>query len=341
MAATIELKRDLPGRTREILAALPGVIVRSGRASTTLWVDGRSWDLALVRGGPHPYAVATPVLAAPTREALVFVVAERLPVRVRKELEEAGFAYADGTGAAHIELPGFYLHIEGRPSRSQTAVRTPAGIGVVAVRTIQSLLAEPAREWSVSDIAKAAACSTGEAHRVLTRLQLEGLVTAHGRARSLRRSVPRPGDLLDWLSTVPSARRIRERMYAFVYESDPAKLATTISARGLRENLDLAFSGASAAHLFGALVTTAVPTTMLRVSPSVDLADACSRLEAEPVDSGPNIVLVRDLGLLGTHRRQFKGPVPLAPPVRVWLDMLDEPRGEDAADLFREAVIGW
>jgi hypothetical protein len=175
----------------------------------------------------------------------------------------------------------------------------------------------------------------------LTRLQAEGLVTTHGRARSLRRTVPEPGDLLDWLSTAPSARRIRERMHAFLYESEPAKLAATISGRGFHANLDFAFSGAGAAHLFGAAVTTTVPITMLRIAPSVDLADACSRLQAEPVDRGPNIVLVRDLGLLGTHARQFKGPVPLAPPARVWLDMLDEPRGEDAAALFREAVIGW
>jgi len=26
---------------------------------------------------------------------------------------------------------------------------------------------------------------------------------------------------------------------------------------------------------------------------------------------------------------------------RVWLDMLGEPRGEDAASIFRAAVIGW
>ena len=64
MAATIELKRDVSGQAREILTALPGVVVRSGRGRTTLRVDGLSWDLALVRGGPHSYAVATTPVAA-------------------------------------------------------------------------------------------------------------------------------------------------------------------------------------------------------------------------------------------------------------------------------------
>jgi hypothetical protein len=281
------------------------------------------------------------MLAAFAGSGLGFVVAERLPERARKELETAGCAYADDTGAAHIDVPGFYLHVEGRPGRRQTADPTPAGIGVVAVRTIQSLLAEPARQWSVADLARVTACSTGEAHRVLTRLQREGLITANGRARSLRRTVRAPSELLDWLATAPSARRIRERQYAFVYVSDPAKLASTISAHGLHAKLSMAFSGVAAAHLFGVKVTTAVPVTMLRIAPSVTLADAGSRLQVELVDSGPNVVLVRDLGEVGTHARQFNGPVPLAPPVRVWLDMLDEPRGEDAAALFRETVLGW
>jgi hypothetical protein len=274
-------------------------------------------------------------------EKLGFVVAERLSQHLRKELEAAGCAYADGTGAAHIDVPGLYIHVEGQRSRQQLTTSTPTGIGVVGVRTIQTLLEEPRRQWSAPDLAAAAACSIGEAHRVFTRLQAEGLVTARGRARTLRRTVPKPGDLLDWLATVPSARRIRERQYAYIYASDPAKLTTTISAHGFHGKLEYAFTGVAAAHIYGAKVTTAVPITMLRIAPTVPLADACKILQAEPVDSGPNVILVRDLGEVGIHGHQFNGPAPLAPTVRVWLDMLDELRGEDAAALFREALIGW
>ena len=343
MEVAIDLGREVPPRTRDILSALPGLAVRSGKSKSALRVDGRSMPLALIYGGLAPLAKATaPLLGSLTGpDRLGFVVAERLPEHVRRELEVAGCAYADGTGAAHIVVPGLYLHIEGRPSRRQVATPAPAGIGVIAVRAIQSLLAEPSRQWSIPELARAAACSTGEAHRVLTRLQNEGLLTTQGRARMLRRKVSNPGELLDWLSTVPSARRIRERQYAFLYSTDPAKLATTISAHGVRAKLNYAFTGVAAAHIFGVTATTALPITMLRIDPKVTLADACSQLHAEPVDSGPNLILVSDFGEVGTHTRQFNGPAPLAPPVRIWLDMLDEPRGEDAAALFREAVIGW
>src|ERR1017187_4930698 len=198
MAATIELGREVPARSGEILTTLPGLVVRSGRSKTTLRVNGRSWPLALVSGGIRPYARATATLlvALAGPDKLSFVVAARLPEHVRRELESAGCAYADGTGAAHIDVPGLYVHIEGHSNRRRTTGHAPAGIGVVGVRPIQSLLAEPGREWSVPELARAAASSTGEAHRVLARLQDEGLGAATGRARSLRRTVANPGDLL-------------------------------------------------------------------------------------------------------------------------------------------------
>jgi len=40
-----------------------------------------------------------------------------------------------------------------------------------------------------------------------------------------------------------------------------------------------------------------------------------------------------------TRKINFNGPVATAPPVRIWLDMLGEQRGEDAAALFRERQL--
>lgn len=342
MAATITLEPDVPNRTKDILTTLPGIDVLPDQEQTTLRVNGWTRSLTLVSGGLAPLARATaPMLAALSGDNLGFVVAERLAEHVRSELEKAGCAYADASGAAHIDVPGLYLHTDGRPRQRRTLAPTPPGIGVVAVRTIQALLANPDHTWDARDLAHSAACSLGEAHRVLNRLQHENLISAHRIGRTLRRTIPNPGELLDWLATVPSARRIRERQYAYLYESDPGKLSTSISAYAFQNHLHYAFTGIAAAHMWGAKVTTSIPVTMLRIAPDVPLSEATSMLQAEPVDSGANLLLVRDLGEVGTHGRQFNGPAPLAPPVRVWLDMLDEQRGEDAAALFREAVIGW
>ena len=340
---TLEVDKTVPKATVAILRTIPGVTVNPNSGQNRLRVNGTSTPLAIVSGGLRPLAQATaPMLAAlagPDRVG--FVVADRLPEHVRRELEKAGCAYADATGAAHIDVPGIFLHVEGHPSRRQQQTPAPRGIGVVGVRAIQTLLAEPDREWSAAELGISAACSVGNAHNVLRRLEDEGFLAAQGRARTLRRRVTKPGELLDWLSLVPAARRIRERLHTFIYVSDPDKLTTVISKYALDAQLVYAFTGAAAARIWGAGATTAIPITMLRIHPDVPLGEASEMLHAEPVDSGSNVLLVRDFGEVGVHGRARNGPAAMALPVRVWLDMLGEPRGEDAAALFREAAIGW
>src|SRR5947208_3310961 len=131
---------------------------------------------------------------------------------VRRELEAAGFAYADGTGAIHVDLPGLLLHIEPERPTARGGIPRPAGMGAVGVRVVQCLLGDPTRKWSVADLARQAACAAGEAHRIIVRLEGEGFLEASGRGKALRRHVENPGALLDWLATVPSARRVRERL---------------------------------------------------------------------------------------------------------------------------------
>jgi hypothetical protein len=91
----------------------------------------------------------------------------------------------------------------------------------------------------------------------------------------------------------------------------------------------------------GVSVVTALPVVMVRVPRKPGLVEAAKLLGAEPVDTGPNLNLIADVGEVGTRKINFNGPVATAPPVRIWLDMLGEQRGEDAAALFREAAIGY
>jgi hypothetical protein len=175
----------------------------------------------------------------------------------------------------------------------------------------------------------------------MVRLEREGLLDARGRARSLRRTIADPGALLDWLATVPSARRIRERLPAYLYAADSADLITAIALRGSDAGLPYALTGTAAARVLGFTATTALSVTAIRVAPDVPLLQACAALRAEPAERGANIALISDLGRLGVHARQNCGTPVVGPPVRVWLDMLGEPRGEDAAAMFREAIIGW
>jgi hypothetical protein len=339
--ATIELPADTPERFREIVGSRPEIEVRSG-PEATLRVDDRTYPLAIVPGVPA-FAQGTSNFIADLvgRDKVLLVVSERLLPHVRRELEDAGCSYVDGTGGVHLRAPGVLVHLEPRRTRGEGAAAAPPGLGAVAVRAIQDILGEPDREWAVVDLADVAKVSTGQAHNVLQRLEREGLMLATGKGPGVRRRVQNPTDLLDWMARVPAARKIHERRAAYLYASDPDALITRLSFHAHESGQRYAVTGTAGARVMGVSVVTALPVAMVRVPRKPGLVEVARLLGAEPVDTGPNLSLIADVGDVGTHKVNFNGPVAMAPPVRIWLDMLGEQRGEDAAALFREAVIGY
>jgi len=337
--ALIELDNEVPERAEAILGAIPRLEVRRGNRQT-LKINGGTHAL-LVLGGIAPYAKVTAKLITelvrPGRIPLV--VTERLSKSVRMELEKAGCSYVDGTGAAHLEGPGFLVHIDPNAGRQEGALPVPRGLGAVSVRAIQVLLTEPKQPWSVTELAMTAEVSTGEAHKVLKRLESEGFITTSGLAGRKRRVVSNPAELLDWLATVPAARKIHSRLGGFIYGSNVDDAFNRIAFNAQKSKMNWAITGAAAARIMGVRAVTAVPTTLIRVPSKPGLLTAATELGIEPVDSGANVVLIADVGDVGTRQAIPFAPVRLAPPVRIWLDMLGEPRGEDAAALFREAAL--
>jgi hypothetical protein len=339
--ATIELDDETPERTRAILRALPRITVREGKR-TALEVLGATHRLDLLKG-IAPYAhVTAPLVTQLTQPGHVpMVVAERLTTSVRAALEDAGCSYADGTGTVHLEAPGFLLHIENPRPNGGRVIAPPRGLGAVAVRVIQTLLTEPERDWAVVDLVEASGASAGEAHKVLQRLETEGLVRTTGTGNARRRKIAQPSDLLDWLARVPAARKIHSRLHAYLYAPDPESLTTRLSYQAVQSGIMWGLTGAAGARVMGVGAVTALPVAMVRVPPKPGLLEAAKMLGAEPVESGANLLLVADVGQVGTHAVMHNGPVAMAPAVRIYLDMLGEPRGEDAAALFREAVLGY
>lgn len=339
---TLELDRGVPEHAAALLQRLPNVVVKRNRPASRLVLDGSSWPVVVVAAGRSPDDATISLLTGMGGDVLLgIVVADRVPQHVRRALEKAGHGYADASGAIHIYRPGLLLHVEPQPMRPSAEASPTAGMGVVGVRVVQALLADPGREWSVGALAEAAASSLGGAHRVLAVLESDGLVTVGGQGPTRRRRVANPGTLLDWLATVPSARRIRERVHAFLYAPSPDALLSRVAKRAGDAGIPYAVSGAAGAAVLGARVASAIPQVMVRVDPDLALRQTVKALRAETVDSGANVLLIRDVGRLGVHGSTHTDSVAIAPAVRVWLDMLSEPRGEDAASLFREAILGW
>lgn len=337
-----DLEPDTPERVRTILASIPGVAVR-GRKKAAAHVHGKAYRLVLLPNSIAPHAMVTRRLVAELAgpDGMALVVAERLPRHVRALLDGARCSYADGTGAAHLVAPGLFLHIEPNARQDQVAIPPPRGIGAIGVRVVQTLLAEHAGEWAVTVLARRAGVSAGEAHRVVRALETEGLLGATGAGKARRRRIVDPHALLEWLARVPAARRIHARANASMYARDPDDLIARFTHAAHESGLTYVMTGAAAAYVMGTRATTALPEVMIRVPPTLDLAGVAETVGAEVADGGTNLTFVRDVGEVGIHGRAMRGPAFVAPPVRIWLDMLGEPRGEDAATLFREAALAY
>jgi hypothetical protein len=213
---------------------------------------------------------------------------------------------------------------------------------------IQQLLTDHDRDWTVTELAEVTGTSMGQAHNVLRRLDQEGFLDEQRDGKARRRRVTNPTDLADWLARVPAARKFHARQRAYLHSPTPGGLVTQLAYNAHQTQLRWALSGAAAARTWGAVSSvggaggaTAVPVLMVRVDPDIPLTEAAQQLRLEPVDSGHNLLLISDVGELGIHNAARNGPVAMAPMIRVWLDMLSEPRGEDAAALFREAALGY
>jgi hypothetical protein len=338
---SFDLDVTVPDRIRGILAAVPRLRVRTA-APTQLHAAGGTGPVLILGGrGLSGLALAPGLADLGYGDHLRLVVAERLPSAVRADLEAAGASYVDASGSVHLEAPGLLLHIEPGSVAKTGAVPPPKGLGVVAVRLIQHLLVEPDVEWTVTELAQVGGASLGQAHNVLRRLDREGFITEQRAGKEVRRRVTSRSDLLDWLARIPAARRSAHRLRTYLYAPEAAGLVTRLTYQAHQTDVTWALTGTAAARVYGLTTVTALPVITVRIGPQQGLEDAADRLHLQRVDSGHNVLLLADTGEVGTHGTSRNGPVVLAPTVRIWLDILGEPRGEDAAALFREAVLGY
>ncbi|NVJ17451.1 helix-turn-helix domain-containing protein [Myxococcus sp. AM010] len=265
------------------------------------------------------------------------VVAAFLSSGLREALEREGFSYLDARGHLHLLSPGGVIHLEGAERSSKKA--ETGQLGVHGVRVVQVLLAQEAAV-SVSELAKQANASVGQAHRVLTLLEKQGLVRSSGRGPQKRRDVRERTLLLDWLEQQPPATRREPSLDVALYARRPEELWLKTSTKLSTAGVGHALTGAAAAGLYG-VGPTSVPISLIRISPEVSLAQAAALMGAEVTERGANLALLKDTGGVGCWGAKEKDGIQVAPAVRVYLDARSARRGEDIARQFREVALGY
>jgi hypothetical protein len=266
----------------------------------------------------------------------VLVVAGETTADAREILRQHGVGVVDGLGNVHVELPGLLIHqAGGRPRQEARPARLDGKAGVCAL----ALLAGPGRGWQVRELAEAAGVSAGLAHRVLTRLEAEGVVAAEGTGRYRVRRVADPGALLDLWAEENRYRPVRTR--AYLLAQGHRRLVTELGSGLERGGFGYAVTGAAAASLVAPFVT-AVPVTEVWVTATAAAGDMIAAAGAAAVADGHNVVFLQARDDTPLAFREQAAGVWVASRFRLYADLRRDPRrGREQADRLRQEVIGF
>jgi DNA-binding transcriptional regulator YhcF (GntR family) len=344
----VNLEGPFEAEALRVLRQIPGltVIGLEGRA------DRRIDAVLRFAGNRAPIAVEFKQRANPatawqlvqfrrTRPDMrLLLVAGETTAEARTILEDHGIAVIDGLGNAHIELPGLLFHLEGRrrPQRPAGAIsptRLKGKAGVVA----QALLLHPERAWHVQDLAKAAQVSRALAHRVLARLEREGIVAAEGTGPNRVRRVTNRTAVLDLWAEEYVERPVRTP--AHLLAQTPQELINKLGANLSRRGIDYALTGAAAASLVAPFITS-LPVVDVWVEAAAAPEVLYDGAQADPVTTGQNVVFLQAKDNTPLAFREEAKGLWLVNRFRLYGDLRTDPRrGREQADHLRREVIGF
>lgn len=344
----VNLEGPLEAGALQILRGIPGLAVIAQPGGADRGVD----PILRFAGTRVPVAVEFKRRANPATawqlvhdaherpDKPILLIAGETTAEARKILQEHGIAVIDGLGNAHIELPGLLFHLEGHGRPEQKVgdappTRLKGKAGVVA----QALLLHHDRAWQVKKLAEEARVSGGLAHRVLARLETEGIVAAQGTGPKRVRRITDPTALLDLWAEENVERATRTP--AYLLAQTPQQLIEALGTNLGRRGIDYALTGAAAASLVAPFIT-AVPVVDVWVTATAAPEELYDGAGADPVTDGQNVVFLQAKDDTPLAFREKKRSLWLANRFRLYSDLRRDPRrGREQAEDLRRQVIGF
>jgi len=203
----------------------------------------------------------------------------------------------------------------------------------------QVLLLQPARPWRIQDVAGAAEVSVGLAHRVLARLEREGILVAEGTGPNRIRRLTNPTALLDlWAEeNVESSTRTLGHLLSQTPQQLIKELGTNLERSGIVH----ALTGAAAASLVAPFVT-AIPVADLWVDARAAREDLYDGAGVDPVTEGHNVVFLQAKDNTPLAFRDKAKGLWITNRFRLYVDLRrDRRRGQEQAEHLRREVIGF
>ena len=277
------------------------------------------------------------VARARESDVATVVIAEEMTGKAREILAAGGVGAVDGLGNVRLELPGLIMRItgSGRIRRPAGPVRLSGKSGLVA----QAMLLDTDRRWRVSDLAQRCSVSAGLAHRVLGRLEDEGVVAAHGAGPNKTRRLSNPSALLDLWAEEHHDRPHRQPAFMLAQHADQL---TGLLCDGLESAaVDYALTGSAAAARVAPFVSN-IAVAEVWLESTAAPGETCAQIGATPVESGPNVVLLQERDDAPLAFRSRSHGMWTTNLFRLYIDLRRDPRrGAEQAEHLRREVIGF
>ena len=342
-APTVNLGADFEAGALRVLRSIPELAVtvddeRDPRGDAVIRYADVEVPVALEFKVRVSSAAAHQIVhRAQQHETPTMVIAAEMTGGAREILEGAGIGSIDGLGNVRLALPGLLMRVTGtaRPRRSAIPTRLSGKSSLV----VQAMLLDVERSWHVSDLSQRCGVSAGLAHRVLRRLEDEGVVAADGTGPRKARRVSNPAALLDLWAEEHRDRPTRQPVFLLAGTDDQV---IEILCEGLETAaVDYALTGTAAAARIAPLLT-GVPVAEVWLSSTAAASELCEQLGATPVESGPNVVLLQERDDAPLAFRTRESGVWTANVFRLYVDARRDPRrGREQSDHLRREVIGF
>lgn len=336
-AAAARILRQIPGLTAEVerdgRGRSPDAVLEFAGTRTKVVVEFKDRANAATAWQLVRYAETHP-------DKPLLLVAGETTAETRRILQEHGIGVVDGLGNAHVEQPGLLFHREGPPSHGRRTAGRPATrlrgkAGVVA----QALLLQPERTWRVHDLAAEADVSPALAHRVLTRLEDEGVVAAEGAGPGRVRRVGEADALLDLWAEEQADKETRTT--AYLLAQTPAQLVKELGTNLARAGVEHALTGAAGASLVAPFIT-AIPVAEVWAEATAAPEELYDAARADPVSDGHNVVFLQGKDDAPLAFRERVRGLWVANRFRLYRDLLRDPRrGREQAEHLRREAIRW
>jgi len=257
-------------------------------------------------------------------------IAPYISLQAAKICEREGIGYLDLAGNCHISFATLYVHIEGRPNPFTRNRYLRSLFSPKAERILRVLLTTGPKEWKMEELASEADVSLGQVSNVKKLLADQDWIDS----KTVGFSLSDPLSLLEeWSQNYKYRRNKVENFYTLLSAAEfEYKLAEVCQIKQLRYGLT-GFSGS-------ARYAPAVRYQQVMAYVQNDIDQLAEYLDVKPVDSGPNVLLLRPYDEGVFYGAENKDGTIVVSPIQIYLDLSGiRGRGEEAAEILLDRVI--